>query len=418
MMTIRRVSLLLLFLALVGCPSEPGTNARAPTTPSDPVAGAREAAPSTTKAPPKPMEWCEFVRSVITLPSNVACQDPPGYFGVGFVGPKSNPIENDFDYFLPTPRPQGFEPHIEYGLSSIGRRYEVDTTTDAEGGLQLSFLPASFARWLPDVKVRTSSTTGIHMRVSLANVTYTREQSTMFAARDAITSGIAGNEGSPGCQKLLDLFGLLCTPGNQTSQGIIVAQPIIDLSTNDGSELDADAGLASLAKVAFTKKHTARDHVTLTADVPLGIGVLWTTYDASNICKGAVPTCPKPPPPLPPQPPPPSPARCNSTKISLPDARGYRVTQTSFDGGGAFRTTLVQSSGGRDAQVDTLPFNGGTDRTVSGPAEIFVCSQNYSGGAAGCSFQCTGVAPNFHMTYPMGDGVRDRHADFTVSPLP
>jgi hypothetical protein len=111
-------------------------------------------------------------------------------------------------------------------------------------------------------------------------------------------------------------------------------------------------------------------------------------------------------------PPPPQKATCNGSVLHLPEGRAYKLTENGFEGGGAYRTTLLF----KDAQVDTLPFNGSKDRTVTGPGDVKVCSQNQKGGAGGCGFACVGADPEFRFTYPAGDGFGDKSATIRVTP--
>jgi hypothetical protein len=137
--------------------------------------------------------------------------------------------------------------------------------------------------------------------------------------------------------------------------------------------------------------------------------------EASTAAPAAPASTPSSPSPTP-APAPPAAATCSGSRLRLPESRAYRITDRGFDGGGAYSTALLQHTGAGDAQIDTLPFNGPKDRTVSGPAEVFVCSTNKKGGAGGCNFQCTGAHPSFHLTYPKGDGFGDKHADLEITP--
>ena len=375
---------------------------------------------------PHPPSWCDYVASLVDLPrDHLECEHNPGYYTLGYFGPKDDSTKFTYAFYLPTPAPDGLAEAVKPGPPDVLRDYTASTSMTADLGLDVGGLPGAVSRWVPKIKFAKKTGGSLKLTVKLANVEYHSIAQVLPAVDSAIRKGVGGVAGSEGCTRLEELRARLCLVDWRASDTVLTATPVIDVTTDDKSSLEIDATALQGLGTAYSTEQKAADHIVLTSKSPLGLAVLWRSWCDDMLCKTAAPKCPAPPPPPappapPPQPatpaPPPQPATCSGTMLQLPEARAYKITETSFDGGRAYRTTLVQRTSSGDAQIDTLPFNGSADRTVNGPAQVFVCSTNREGGAGGCAFQCTGSHPSFHFTYPAGDGFGDKHADLTITP--
>jgi len=365
--------------------------------------------PPTGQQPPvdrNPSDWCGVVES-IGLPDGMECQSSPGYYTLGLFG-STRKNENSFDYYLSGLSVRGFEPTITDGPTKKSRSYTATLKVDANGSLDLTTLPVGVANWFPKVRLAGTKATNVAVDVSLTGIKYHQFHNTLRALEDAIGAQV---EGSEECSRLTTFWADLCAENVVASVEVTAATPLITIKSEDNSTLDIEGSVSSALGAEYKTAKTATDTATLESDKPLAVAVHWEKYSDTKRCRT------DPAPKCKPAPVPPKDASCNGSRIKLPESRAYRITDKGFSGGGRHRTALLVSP--PDSEVDTLPFDGsrGADRTVQGPAEIFICSKDTASDTGGCGWTCTGSGFDFTFTIPGGSVAGDGKAPLHITPL-
>jgi hypothetical protein len=346
------------------------------------------------------MDWCAMVNSIGSLPPGSECLNAPGYYSAGYFGPQERRDENSFDYYLQGLDVRGFTPTTSDGPDAK-LTYTVTLSVDAGGGLDLTKLPTSVAKWFPTVKLSKTSASSVDVTISPKDTKYKSFHQTMRALSDSIKDA---TDGTPACTRLASFWTDLCKPNTVASVSITTAVPVITLTSHDNKDFSIEGGVSAVGDAHYKTDKKSGTEASLTSDKELSVAAVWEKYSDGDSCRGAMPHC-KAPTPAP---------SCNGNVIKLPESRVYRITDTGFDGGGRYRTALLARP--PDKEVDTLPFNNSKDRIVQGPAELFVCSKDRASDTGGCSWTCSGANWDYQFSISKGDGMGEGRAPLHITP--
>lgn len=202
---------------------------------------------------------CDVLRGTLER-NGMQCLEIPGMLALGVYGTRQYPNESTLD--------EGFGHQIPDGVigtpragGTITKGYHQTRSINASAGLDLSM----FVSWLPKAKLKAAKNDEVSVEITLGELTIIPVQNLPRKIASVVDS-VSTDSRTVETRAMLTQ---MCKPDTVVSSLVLIAKPIIRISTKASSNLEVDVGWKNIVGFALDDSKSGGGSVTLVSDVPI-----------------------------------------------------------------------------------------------------------------------------------------------------